>query len=48
MKDAGATKRPSPMDVDQSHNKRPRIVNDGLRHKTGYVVVMKEGSPNNG
>ena len=48
MTDAGATKRPSPMDVDQSHVKRPRTVNDGLRHKTWYVVVMKEGSPNNG
>ena len=48
MEDAGATKRPSPMEVDQSPNKRPRTVNDGLRHKTWYVVVMKEGSPNNG
>ena len=48
MTDAGATKRPSPMDVDQSHVKRPRTVNDELRHKTWYAVVMKEGSPNNG
>ena len=48
MKDPEETKRPSDMEVDQSQNKRPRTVNDGLRHKTWYAVVMKEGSPNNG